>query len=99
MIINNLTFPTNLQYTIRRKTNNNIDVSCYNGAIIENDVFNLSFVEPFKIVFTNKRKHIICFMLQQQVNGKNKYEFFINSIEKNNKRTMTSLLDYVNKLL
>ena len=56
MIINNLAFPTNLQYTIRRKTNNNIDVSCYNGAIIENDVFNLSFVEPFKIVFTNKRK-------------------------------------------
>ena len=64
-------------------------------------MFNLSFVEPFKIVFTNKRKrkHLICFMIQQQVNGRNKYEFFINNIQKDNKRTMTSLLEYVNKSL
>ena len=90
-----------MEYTLKRKTNNNIDVTCFSGSIINNEVFNLSFVEPFKIVFTNKRKskHLICFMIQQQVNGRNKYEFFINNIQKDNKRTMTSLLEYVNKSL
>lgn len=74
MTSNSLTFPNNLEYTLKRKTKNNIDATCFGISIIKSDIFSLSFVEPFKIVFTNKRKgrHLICFMLQQQVNGRNK---------------------------
>lgn len=81
-----LTFPNTIQYTIKRKTHNNIDISFYGGALIRNNLFNLSFVEPFKVVFTNKRKnkHIIYFILQQEEYRKNKYDFCIGNIEKEN---------------
>lgn len=101
MTTENYQFPISLEYTIKRKINNNIDIAFYDSVYIRNEVFNLSFVEPFKIIFTNKRKsrHIICFMIQQQINGKNKYEFFIGNIQKENKRSMTSILDFVNQSL
>lgn len=96
-----LTFPSTIQYTIKRKTHNNINISFYGGALIRNDLFNLSFVEPFKVVFTNKRKnkHIICFMLQQEEYGRNKYDFYIGNIEKENKRSLTAILNFVNQEL
>ena len=96
-----LTFPTALEYTIKRKTNKTIDISLYGGSSIQNSIFNLSFIEPFKIVFVNKkkRKNVICFMLNNVVNGKNKYDFYIGSIEKDNKRSLTAILNFVNQSL
>lgn len=96
-----LAFPTSLEYTIKRKTHNNIDISFYGGSLIQNRIFNLSFIEPFKIVFVNKkkRKNVICFMLNNVVNGKNKYDFYMGSIKKENKRSLTSILNFVNQSL
>lgn len=96
-----LTFPTTIEYTIKHKTNKSIDITFYGGTLIQNNIFNLSFIEPFKIVFVNKkkRKNVICFMINSVVNDKNKYDFYIGSIEKENKRSLTSILNFVNQSL
>lgn len=102
MIKEYIPFPTPLEYTIKRKTNNSIDVTFIDSVYIQHNVFNLAFMEPYKVVFTNKKKHkhIICFMLSNTTaSGKKEYCFYIGNVQKENKRSLTALLKFVNKAL
>lgn len=89
-------FPSDLERKIVSKINKKIKITFYGGRYITNSVFNLTILEPYKITFSCKNKIIIVFVIERVENNKRLYDFFIGSIEKRNKYTMTNLIAFVN---
>lgn len=88
-------FPTQLKRKINPKTKKPISITYYNGSNITNNMFNIKMLEPYKIVFSNQDNHVVVYVIENQQN----YDFFVGSIDKGNKYTMTSLLSFVNSVL
>ncbi len=96
MIEDKKEFPNDLKKKIISKVNKKIKIIFYDGADIKNDIFNLSMIEPYKILFSCKKDNIIVFVVEKD---KNKFDYFIGAIEKKNKCTITNLVSFVNSSL
>lgn len=96
MIENKKVFPSELKRKLLSKVSNKIKILFYDGAYITSDLFNLSILEPYKIVFACKSNTINVFVVDKMENDKNIYDFFVGSIQRENKYTMTSLIALIN---
>lgn len=96
MIENKKVFPGELKRKLLSKISNKIEISFYDGSYITSDLFKLSIFEPYKIVFAYKNNTINVFVVDKIENNKNIYDFFVGSIQRENKYTMTSLIALVN---
>lgn len=94
-------FPMEIQKIITRRLKESVKVTFYNGATVSNSLFNFTIVEPFKILFQNRRKtkFIVVYIIETINNEKAKYEYFIDSIAEKNKKSMTAIANIVNESL
>ena len=101
MNIEHVEFPREVQKNLCRRLKTSIKVTCFEGTVLDPIQFNFTVVEPFKMLFQNKRKtkHIIVYVLQSIVDEKCKYQFFVNSISEENKKSMTAIAQLINDLL
>lgn len=65
MIVNKKEFPAELKSKIINKTNKKIKISFFDGSNITNHIFNMSMLEPYKIVFSYKNKHVVAFVVEK----------------------------------
>lgn len=96
MIEDKKEFPNDLKKKIISKVNKKIKIIFYDGADIKNDIFNLSILEPCKIIFNHDKNNIVVYVIEKEVNV---YEYFIGSVKKQNKSTVTNLIGFVNNSL
>lgn len=99
MIVNKKEFPAELKSKIINKTNKKIKISFFDGSNITNHIFNMSMLEPYKIVFSYKNKHVVAFVVENEYSDKKQYDYFIGLIDKKYKCSITSLLIFVNSNL
>lgn len=99
MIESIIEFPKELERKFVSKVNNKVKITFCGGAYITNEIFNLTILEPYKIIFSYKKKTIIAFVVERIDNNKKIYDFFVGSIEKQNKQTMTNLIAFINNLI
>ena len=64
--MNGIQFPSDLRNKLTRGINKPIKATFYNGSNITTDRFNISLIEPFKVVFARKDKHVVVFIIPKE---------------------------------
>lgn len=96
MKIDKLEFPKEIQTRFEKKIKQSIKMTFYNGATINVDSFNLTILEPYKVVFKSKNKVILVFITENTLTGGSRYNFFANVISKDSKHSFNNIINIIN---
>ena len=65
MNIEKMEFPKEIANRLNSKIRQSIKIECFGGARISVDKFNLSILEPHKVVLTKKKHFVVVYILQR----------------------------------
>ena len=99
MNVEQVQFPFELKNKLTTRVNKPIKAQFYGGSYITTDMFNISLVEPFKVVFTRKDKNVVVFIIPKENDDKTVYDFFVGDIDKAMRCTMTATINFINENL
>ena len=96
MNVEQVQFPLELKNKLTTRVNKPIKTQFFGGSNITTDLFNVSLIEPFKVVFTRKDKNVVVFIISKVDDDKTIYDFFVGDIDKTARLTMTATINFVN---
>ncbi len=97
MKVNQIDFPKEIATRLNDKIKQTIKIEYFNGNKVDIDKFNLSILQPHKILFKKEGRFIIVYITENISVKNTKYNFFVNSICDNSKHSLNNIINLVNK--
>ena len=97
MKVEKMQFPKEIENRLNSKIRQSIKIEYFNGIIVNIDKFNLSILQPHKILFKKEGRFIIVYITENISVKNTKYNFFVNSICDNSKHSLNNIINLVNK--
>ena len=97
MKVNQIDFPKEIATRLNDKIKQTIKIEYFNGNKVDIDKFNLSILQPHKILFEKEGRFIIVYITENISVKNTKYNFFVNSICDNSKHSLNNIINLVNK--
>lgn len=96
MNIEKIEFPKEIANRLNAKIRQSIKIEYCSGAYVNIDKFNLSILEPHKVILKKGKRVVIVYITENNLVKKSKYNFFINAICEESKHSLNSLINLIN---
>ena len=96
MKVESIEFPKEIENRLNNKIRQSIKIKYFNGGIVNIDKFNLSILQPHKVLFKKDGRFIIVYITENISVKNTKYNFFVNAICDNTKHTLNNIINLVN---
>ena len=96
MNIKKVEFPKEIANRLNNRIRQSIKIEYYGGAFVELDKFNLSVLQPHKVLFRKDKRFIIVYIIENEIAKNGRYNYFLNSISKESKHTLNNIINLIN---
>ena len=96
MKVSQIEFPKEIATRLNNKIRQSIKIEYFNGNKVDIDKFNLSILQPHKILFKKDEKIVIVYITENISVKNTKYNFFVNTICDNSKHSLNNIINIIN---
>ena len=96
MKVEKIQFPKEIENRLNNKIRQSIKIKYFNGNMVNIDKFNLSILQPHKVLFKKGEKFIIVYITENLSSKNTKYNFFVNAICDNSKHSLNNIINLIN---
>ena len=96
MNIEKMQFPKEIANRLNNKIRQTIKIEYFDGNKVNIDKFNLSILQPHKILFKKGEKFIVVYITENEIVKNTKYNFFVNAICDNSKHSLNNIINLIN---
>ena len=96
MKVESIEFPKEIENRLNKRIRQSIKIEYFNGNIVNIDKFNLSILQPHKILFKKDERFIVVYITENEIVKNTKYNFFVNAICDNSKHSLNNIINLIN---
>ena len=96
MKVEKIQFPKEIENRLNNKIRQSIKIKYFNGNMVNIDKFNLSILQPHKVLFKKDKKIIIVYITENLSVKNTKYNFFVNAICDNTNHSLNNIINLIN---